>query len=71
MNTKRSKQIGQAKTLPEERQEMLADTTASFFEEERYQHARTLEGLAEAKRGEVVGETNARDRMKAFVGRYM
>lgn len=71
MNTKLTKLIERAKSLPEERQEALADTMASFFEEERYQHARTLEGLAEAERGEGVDEAEARERMKAFVGRHV
>ena len=45
------------------RQEALADTMASFFEEERYQHARALEGLAEAEHGETIDDAAARHQL--------
>lgn len=70
MNTKLTQIIKQAEALPEERQEQLAEAIASFLEEERYQHARTLEGLAEAKRGEGFEHTDAVARMKAFIARH-
>lgn len=71
MSAKFSQAIEAARGLSEDQLDELADRLSDLIRElereERYRHARTLEGLAEAERGEGFNEAQARRQMTDFL----